>query len=187
VLAHRQWHGTLPSRLPSRNLGADEPIVIQCMTKSHNGSRSRLAAMIGSAPLAIIGSLTLGRYGFLFGSVNRLRLGEMLGLVLGLLVAGLIESVSVFLVVTLPSSLVRALIGGILGTNLTAQHRPSPGTFLETALGFFGGILVLAFQRDQVHCPKKGTRTWPRKKSQRRKTSKTGWGVEQRPPNRRSP
>ena len=39
----------------------------------------------------------------------------------------------------------------------------------------------------QVACPKKGTRTWPRKKSHRRKTSKIGWRVEERPPNRRPP
>ena len=104
---------------------------------------ARLAAMIGGVPLAIIGSLALGWYGFLFGSVNRLRFGEMLGLVLGLLVGGLVGSVCGLIVLTLPSSLVGALIGGILGSNLTAQHRPS------TVLGICGGILVLAFQRDQ--------------------------------------
>ena len=86
---------------------------------------ARLAAMIGGVPLAIIGSLALGWYGFLFGSVNRLRFGEMLGLVLGLLVGGLVGSVCGLIVLTLPSSLVGALIGGILGSNLTAQHRPS--------------------------------------------------------------
>ena len=110
---------------------------------------ARLAAMIGGVPLAIIGSLALGWYGFLFGSVNRLRFGEMLGLVLGLLVGGLVGSVCGLIVLTLPSSLVGALIGGILGSNLTAQHRPSLRPFFGTVLGICGGILVLAFQRDQ--------------------------------------
>ncbi len=112
---------------------------------------ARLAAMIGGVALAIIGSLALGWYGFLFGSVNRLRFGEMLGLVLGLLVGGLIGSLCGLIVLTLPWSLVGALIGGILGSNLTARHRPSLRPFLGTVLGICGGILVLAFQRDQDH------------------------------------
>ena len=112
---------------------------------------ARLAAIIGGVPLAIIGSLALGWYGSLFGSVNRLRFGEMLGLVLGLLVGGLVGSVCGLIVLTLPSSLVGALIGGILGSNLTAQHRPSLRPFFGTVLGICGGILVLAFQRDQGH------------------------------------
>ena len=89
---------------------------------------ARLAAMIGGVPLAIIGSLALGWYGFLFGSVNRLRFGEMLGLVLGLLVGGLVGSVCGLIVLTLPWSLVGALIGGILGSNLTAQAPTFPQT-----------------------------------------------------------
>jgi len=112
---------------------------------------ARLAAIIGGVPLAIIGSLALGWYGFLFGSVNRLRFREMLGLVLGLLVGGLVGSVCGLIVLTLPWSLVGALIGGILGSSLTAQHRPSLRPFLGTVLGICGGILVLAFQRDQDH------------------------------------
>jgi|GEM_PF-6680980 len=112
---------------------------------------ARLAAIIGGVPLAIIGSLALGWYGFLFGSVNRLRFREMLGLVLGLLVGGLVGSVCGLIVLTLPWSLVGALIGGILGSSLTAQHRPSLRPFFGTVLGICGGILVLAFQRDQGH------------------------------------
>ena len=112
---------------------------------------ARLAAMIGGVPLAIVGSLALGWYGFLFGSVNRLRFGETLGLVLGLLVGGLIGSVCGLIVLTLPWSLVGALIGGILGSNLTARHRPSLRPFFGIVLGICGGILVLAFQRDQGH------------------------------------
>jgi phage shock protein PspC (stress-responsive transcriptional regulator) len=112
---------------------------------------ARLAAMIGGVPLAIIGSLAMGWYGFLFGSVNRLRFGEMLGLVLGLLVGGLIGSVCGLIVLTLPRSLVGALIGRILGSNLTAHHRPSLRPFFGTVLGVCGGIIVLAFQRDQDH------------------------------------
>ena len=122
---------------------------IESAFQALNGAR--LAAMIGGVPLAIIGSLALGWYGFLFGSVNRLRFGEMLGLVLGLLVGGLVGSVCGLIVLTLPWSLVGALIGGILGSNLTARHRPSLRPFFGTVLGICGGILVLAFQRDQGH------------------------------------
>ena len=43
------------------------------------------------------------------------------------------------------------LIGGILGSILTARHRPSLRPFFGTVLGICGGILVLAFQRDQGH------------------------------------
>jgi hypothetical protein len=117
----------------------------------HALTGARLAAMIGSIPLAIIGALALGWYGFLFGSVNRLRFGGMLGLVLGLLVGGLVGSVCGLFVLTLPWSLVGALVGGILGSSLTARHRPSLKPFLGTVLGICGGILVLAFQRDQDH------------------------------------
>jgi hypothetical protein len=51
----------------------------------------------------------------------------------------------------LPWSLVGALVRGILGSSLTARHRPSLKPFLGTVLGICGGILVLAFQRDQDH------------------------------------
>lgn len=126
-------------------LGATIGSAIQALTGA------RLAVWIGGIPLAIIGSFALGWYGVLFGSVNRLRFGGMLGFVLGLLVGGLIGSVCGLFVLTLPSSLVGALIGGILGSNLTAQHRPSLRPFLGTVLGICGGILVVAFQRDQDH------------------------------------
>jgi hypothetical protein len=126
-------------------LGATIGSAFQALT------RARLAAMIGGIPLAIIGSLALGWYGFLFGSVNRLRFGELLGLVLGLLVGGLFGSICGLIVLTLPWSLVGAIVGGILGSNLTARHRPSLKPFLGTVLGICGGILVLAFQRDQDH------------------------------------
>src|SRR5271165_2852290 len=48
-----------------------------------------------------------------------------------------------------------------------------------------GSALVACGAREA--CPKKGSRTWPRKKSHRRKTSKIGWRVEERPPNQRPP
>ena len=60
---------------------------------------------------------------------------------------------------------------------------PESSTSTKTEQG--GSALVACGAR--VACPKKGTRTWPRKKSHRRKTSKIGWGVEERPPNRRPP
>jgi hypothetical protein len=126
-------------------LGAAIGSAFQAMTGA------RLAAMIGGIPLAIIGSLALGWYGFLFGSVNRLRFGKMLGLVLGLIIGGLTGVLCGLSVLTLPWSLVGALIGGVLGSKLTSQHRPSLKPFLGTVLGICGGILVLAFQRDQDH------------------------------------
>src|SRR5271157_826996 len=91
---------------------------------------ARLAAMIGGVPLAIIGSLALGWYGFLFGSVNRLRFGEMLGLVLGLLVGGLVGSVCGLIVLTLPWSLVGALIGGYPGLDPDCSTPTFPQTLL---------------------------------------------------------
>ena len=60
---------------------------------------------------------------------------------------------------------------------------PESSTWTKTEQG--GSALVACGAR--VACPKKGTRTWPRKKSHRRKTSKIGWRVEERPPNRRPP
>lgn len=76
---------------------------------------------------------------------------RQVGLVLGLLVGGLVGSVCGLIVLTLPWSLVGAVIGGILGSILTARHRPSLRPFFGTVLGICGGILVLAFQRDQDH------------------------------------
>ena len=119
-------------------IGQVGPVLRHCLRHSRGDNRvgfpgsegARLAAMIGGVPLAIIGSLALGWYGFLFGSVNRLRFGEMLGLVLGLLVGGLVGSVCGLIVLTLPWSLVGALIGGILGSNLTAQAPTFPQTLL---------------------------------------------------------
>ena len=135
------------------------PVLRHCLRHSRGDNRvgfpgsdrSQACGDNRGRSLAIIGSLALGWYGFLFGSVNRLRFGEMLGLVLGLLVGGLIGSVCGLIVLTLPWSLVGALIGGILGSNLTARHRPSLRPFFGTVLGICGGILVLAFQRDQGH------------------------------------
>jgi hypothetical protein len=53
---------------------------------------------------------------------------------------------------------------------------PESSTSTKTEQG--GSALVACGAR--VACPEKGTRTWLRKKSHRPKTSRIGWGVEER-------
>ena len=60
-----------------------------------------------------------------------------------------------------------------------------PGSSTSTKTEQGGSAHVACGARDD--CTKKGTRTWLRKQSHRRRTSRIAWGLEERPPNRRSP
>jgi hypothetical protein len=69
-----------------------------------------LAARIGGIPLGMIGAFVLGRYGFMFGAVNRLRYGAFLGVVFGSLGGGLISAFR--------QDRARATAGAVSGTTI---------------------------------------------------------------------
>ncbi len=106
------------------------------------------AAMIGGIPLALIGALLLGRYGSLFGAVNRVRSGALLGIVLGLVVGGLLGVLAGLLVVALPWSLLGLIAGLIVGPHLVAKRWRRPGRLLGAVLGICGSIAFVACRND---------------------------------------
>jgi hypothetical protein len=108
-----------------------------------------LAALIGGTPLAVIGAIALGFYGFLFGAVNRVRHGRLLGVALGLFVGGLLGVLVGLTIPAFPWSPAGAVAGVIVGPNLVAREQRPLGTFLGAIVGTCGGILFLAYERDQ--------------------------------------
>jgi Calcium binding len=108
-----------------------------------------LAALIGGIPPGAIGALILGRYGIIFGAVNRIRFGALLGAVLGSLGGGLVGLVAGLTVLALPWSLLGLIAGLFLGPHVLAQKQQQLVSFRGGALGTCGGILISAFRHDQ--------------------------------------
>src|SRR5262249_40031152 len=77
----------------------------------------------GGILLGIVGASVVGRYGSLFGAVNRLRYGPLLGATLGLVGGGLVGVVAGLMVVSLPWSFVGLIVGMFVGPYLLPQGR----------------------------------------------------------------
>lgn len=108
------------------------------------------AALIGGVPSGALGAWLLGRYGFFFGAMNRIRHGSLFGAILGLLVGGLLGVLVGLTIPALPWSLAGGIVGVIAGRTLVAEGWRSLGAVLGAIVGTCGGILVLAFRRDQA-------------------------------------
>jgi hypothetical protein len=102
------------------------------------------AALIGGIPAGVIGACALGWYGWLFGAMNRLRHGVLIGAALGLLGAGTLGMIAGLSVWALPWSLPGAILGAVLQTSLTRPERRSFGRFPGVVLGALTGILMQA-------------------------------------------
>jgi hypothetical protein len=109
-----------------------------------------LAAGIGGIPLGMIGAFVLGRYGIIFGAVNRLRYGAFLGAVFGSLGGGLVGVVAGLTVVALPWSLLGLIVGMFVGPYVLPQQRRRLVSLRAAALGTCGGVLISAFRHDQA-------------------------------------
>jgi len=109
-----------------------------------------LAARIGGIPLGTIGAFVLGRYGIVFGAMNRLRYGVFLGAVLGSLGGGLVGVVAGLTVVALPWSLLGLIVGMFSGPYVLPQRRRRSVSLRAAALGTCGGVLITAFRHDRV-------------------------------------
>ena len=77
------------------------------------------AALIGGIPLGALGMLSLSWFGWLFGRMNRLRHGSLVGGSLGLLGAGTLGAVAGLSVWAFPWSLAGAILGAMLQSFLT--------------------------------------------------------------------
>jgi hypothetical protein len=113
-------------------------------------SGAGLAAMIGGIPVGMIGAFVLGRYGIIFGAVNRLRYGAFLGAVFGSLGGGLVGVVAGLTVGALPWSLLGLIVGMFLGPYVLPQKRRRSVSLRAAALGTCGGVLISAFRQDRA-------------------------------------
>jgi hypothetical protein len=102
------------------------------------------AALIGGIPAGVVGACALGWYGWLFGTVNRLRHGVFVGGALGLLGAGALGMVAGLSVWALAWSLPGAILGAVIQASLTRPERRSFGLFPGVMAGALVGILVRA-------------------------------------------
>ena len=108
-----------------------------------------LAAMIGGVPLALIGMLLLGRYGFIFGAVNRIRYGRFLGASVGLVIGGLLGAFAGLTILAFPWSLIGILAGVTVGRILIAQERRVLRSLMGMLLGPCSGIFVAAYRQNE--------------------------------------
>jgi hypothetical protein len=106
------------------------------------------AALIGGIPLGAVGLSALSWYGWLFGRMNRLRHGSLVGGSLGLLGAGTLGVVLGLSVWALPWSLAGAILGAMLQSLLTRPERRSFGLFTGVAIGSLVGILLRAVRTE---------------------------------------
>lgn len=106
------------------------------------------AALIGGIPLGVVGMSTLSWYGWLFGRMNRVRHGSMVGGSLGLLGAGTLGVVLGLSVWAFPWSLAGAILGAILQSLLTRPERRSLGLIPGVAVGSIVGILLRAVRTE---------------------------------------
>jgi hypothetical protein len=106
------------------------------------------AALIGGLPLGAVGLSALSWYGWLFGRMNRLRHGSLVGGSLGLLGAGTLGVVAGLSVWALPWSLAGAILGAMVQSLLTRPERRSLGLFPGVAIGSLVGILLRAVRTE---------------------------------------
>jgi hypothetical protein len=104
------------------------------------------AALIAGIPLAAVGMSALSWWGGLFGRINRLRHGAIVGGSLGLLGAGTLGVVAGLSAWALPWSLAGAVVGAMLQSLLTRPERRSIGLVPGLAIGTLIGILVRALR-----------------------------------------
>ena len=108
-----------------------------------------LAAQIGGIPLAVLGAWMLGRYGIVFGAVNRMRSGGfLLGVVAGLVLGGLLGVFAGLTVLTFLWSLAGAIAGVIVGPYFVPRVRRLLGSSLGAFLGICAGTLASAYWHD---------------------------------------
>jgi hypothetical protein len=108
------------------------------------------AAMIGGIPLGVVGMSALSWYGWLFGRINRLRHGSLVGGSLGMLGAGTLGVVAGLSVWAFPWSLAGAILGAMLQSFLTRPELRSLGLFPGLAIGSLVGILLRAVRTDSA-------------------------------------
>ncbi len=108
------------------------------------------AALIGGIPLGALGMLSLSWFGWLFGRMNRLRHGSLVGGSLGLLGAGTLGAVAGLSVWAFPWSLAGAILGAMLQSFLTRPELRSLGLFPGLAIGSLVGILLRAVRTDSA-------------------------------------
>lgn len=104
------------------------------------------AALIGGIPAGVIGACALGWYGWLFGRMNRLRHGALIGAALGLLGAGTLGIVAGLSVWAVAWSLPGAIVGGLVQSSLTRPERRWFGLFPGVVAGATVGILIRAIR-----------------------------------------
>lgn len=102
------------------------------------------AALIGGIPAGVIGACALGWYGGLFGAMNRLRNGVLVGGALGLLGAGTLGMVAGLSVWAFFWSLPGAIVGGIIHSALTRPERRMFGFWPGVMAGALVGIFLRA-------------------------------------------
>jgi hypothetical protein len=108
------------------------------------GGYALSAALIGGIPAAVIGACGLAWYGWLFGAVNRLRHGALIGGALGILGAGTLGMVAGLSVWAVAWSLPGAIVGGLVQSSLTRPERRWLGLLPGVLAGATVGILVRA-------------------------------------------
>jgi Calcium binding len=149
--------GASPSAPPSRR-GFIKSIFICGMAGGILGSSigaalptirgAGLAAMVGGIPLALIGMLLLGVFGFFFGAVNRIRHGRLLGAIIGLVVGGIIGAFAGLTILAFPWSLIGIIAGVVVGRILTGHGRIGSRSLVCIILGTCSGIFVAAYRQD---------------------------------------
>ena len=97
------------------------------------------AAMIGGIPLGVAGACALGWYGWLFGTINRLRNGLLVGVALGLLGGGTLGMVAGLSVWAFAWSIPGAIAGAAIQWALRGR---GPRSFEPRTFGLVPGLMA---------------------------------------------
>ena len=104
-----------------------------------------LAATIGGILVAVIGAFILGRYAFIFGSVNRVKHGRLAGSIFGSVVGAILGVFAGMMILAFPWSLIGIIAGLVMARFL------APGTVLRSLMGTIlmpsCGILFAAYRQ----------------------------------------
>ena len=109
------------------------------------------AAMIGGIPLGVVGACALGWYGWLFGFMNRLRNGLLVGVALGLLGGGTLGMVAGLSIWAFAWSIPSAIAGAAIQWALPGRGPRTFGLVPGIMAGALVGILMQAVWTGPVY------------------------------------
>jgi hypothetical protein len=137
------WKPVVQTAVYSAGGGALLGALVETIDSAHVG------AVLGALFFGAVGLLAGARYGFLFGAVNRLKPGPVLGAIFGMLAGTLAGALAGAVAVAFVGTLLGCMIAEVVGRGMAALGWKPLRTWEWRVVGVAVGGMALAFWHDE--------------------------------------